>query len=216
MVWNNLRSKKLFSAFTLIEVIIVVAIIAILIIAAIWAYRTQILKGFDSRRKTDMYQIKVALEEYEKDHNCYPTAVLYREQGEEILKPYIPFLPKDPRTKEDYVYTPQSDTGCPKWYWLFTSLENTADADSAKLGCQSGCGSGGYTYYVSSYNAPEPERTISSPLPSGPGATTPPGVKYFGCFSGVCKEISNPPNCQPNWTDTCQLGCNEGNECIPI
>jgi len=63
--------RKEFGA-TLTELMVVVAIIAFLALLAFWALRTQVFKGFDSRRKTDIYQIKVAVEEYEKDHDCYP------------------------------------------------------------------------------------------------------------------------------------------------
>jgi len=219
------NTKRRFSAFTLTEVIIVVAIIAILATLAIWAYRTQIYKGFDSRRKTDMYQIKVALEEYEKDHNCYPTVALYTADPDALLKPYVPSVPKDPRTKEEYVYIPDSSTGCPKWYWLFTNLENPSDKDTQALGCLSGCGDGitnSYSYYVSSYNAPEPEKGNTS-TSQPPGTTpTPDGHTYYGCFATECRQIPNQYYCEPNYKDAaCPFGCvndegnpNPGSQCM--
>ena len=42
---------------------------AILIVAYL---RSQVFKGNDARRKADLKRIGVAVEEYEKDKNCYP------------------------------------------------------------------------------------------------------------------------------------------------
>jgi len=197
-----MRSNKR-TGITLIEVLIVVAIVAILIITAIGIYLHQLAKGYDARRKTDLAQIKVALEEYEKDHNCYPTAFSCVGEGEEILKPYIPDVPCDPRTKADYVYHPSTSTGCPSWYWMFTSLENTSDSAIDDLGCRYGCGpTYAYSYYVSSPNAPEPDK--------GDGASSPPSsgfTGYYGCYGGVCQPIVGTL-CQPYWSDSdCQQNC---------
>ena len=70
---NRVRKRLLLKkGATLTELLIVVAVIAFLALLAFWAYRTQVFKGFDARRKTDIYQIKVAVEEYEKANDCYP------------------------------------------------------------------------------------------------------------------------------------------------
>lgn len=190
--------------FTLIEILMVVAIIALLVVLTIGVYLRQLAKGYDARRKTDMAQIKVALEEYEKDHNCYPTAFSCTGDGEDVLKPYIPDVPCDPRTKTDYVYHPSTDTGCPSWYWMFTSLENSSDSIIDDLGCRYGCGpSSTYSYYVSSPNAPKPEtgETASS------GPTVPPGATYYGCFDGSCSLIVGEI-CEPYYpVQDCQGFC---------
>jgi len=64
------------SAFTLIELLVVVAFLSLMILVAIFAFKGQLFKGYDARRKSDLNRIKIALEEYEKDHNCYPPIYL--------------------------------------------------------------------------------------------------------------------------------------------
>jgi prepilin-type N-terminal cleavage/methylation domain-containing protein len=59
---NKIKLKYL-RGLTITELLISVVIIAILAALAFWAYRSQFFKGIDSRRKTDIYQIKVAVEE---------------------------------------------------------------------------------------------------------------------------------------------------------
>jgi len=192
--------KKYNSGVTLQELLVVVAIIAFLAIVAFWAYRTQVFKGFDSRRKTDIYQIKVAVEEYEKDHDCYPlpqTVVCDPGTG---LQPYIPKVPCDPRTGASYYYD-YEDSSCPKWFRIYTTLENLKDSDyMGSLGPN-----GGYNYYSGSPNAPPP----------GAGAGT-----FYGCRSGACTPIlwdpTRPgPECDPNYqSPTCYGQCSEpSNEC---
>jgi type II secretory pathway pseudopilin PulG len=209
------------SAFTLIEVLMVVGIISLLIIIAVWAFRTQLSKGYDSRRKTDIYQIKIAAEEYEKDHNCYPAFISCQGEYADDLKPYIPIIPCDPRTKQSYVYTPDSSSICPKYFWIFTTLENKADPKIDDLGCTNGCGPNPqvavYNYYQASPNAPSP-----STAGSGPQQTFAPGSEtlYWGCFGLVCERISLDPEgypvCQPNFgRDDCYNLCENPDTGVP-
>lgn len=191
------------AGITLTELLIVVAIIAFLAIVAIWAYRTQIFKGYDSRRKTDLYQIKVAVEEYEKDHDCYPLPQVLVCSPGTGLRPYIPKIPCDPRTKASYYYD-YDDSSCPKWYRIYSTLENLRDPNS-----QLGLGpNGAYNYYVSSGNAP------------APGYDS--GTDFYGCFGGTCTRIqwdpARPgPECDPNYQNpTCYGECSQpGTQCQP-
>lgn len=209
------RIKLINKAFTLTEVLVVVAVISVLVLMAIWAYRGQVFKGYDSRRKTDIYSIKVALEEYEKDHNCYPDAISCK--GENILKNYLPTIPCDPRTGNDYIYVPQPGAlSCHHWFWIFTSLENNSDKDIEKLNCDYGCGpSYAYDYYITSPNAPEPDKA-SAPVPPSPPVVTPrPDQIRWGCINGTCQIIPGTVLCDPNWTYIweCQTRCPQ-NACI--
>ena len=78
------------------------ALLAILVITTI---RSQILKGNDARRKADIARIQVAVEEYEKDNDCYPTTVVCGSSNQEIT-PYLKEVPCDPITKQSYAYEP--------------------------------------------------------------------------------------------------------------
>lgn len=190
------------SGVTLTELMIVVVIIAALALLAFWALRNQVFKGFDSRRKTDIYQIKVAVEEYEKDHDCYPLPQLMVCDPGIGLRPYLQKIPCDPRTGASYYYDHQ-DSSCPKWYRLYTTLENLKDPDYLN-----GIGPNGiYSYYTGSPNAPYP----------GLGSSN-----FYGCQSGSCVPIlwdpQRPgPACDPNYgSSTCYGQCTDPSTGAPI
>lgn len=188
------------SGVTLTELMIVVVILAALALLAFWALRTQVFKGYDSRRKTDIYQIKVAVEEYEKDHDCYPLPQLVVCQPGTGLRPYLDKIPCDPRTGASYFYD-HDDSVCPKWYRLYANLENGGSGDF-----------GDFNYYSGSPNAPYP----------GGGAQD-----FYGCRSGACTPINwdsdRPgPECDPNYgSSSCYGQCIDSetgqpiNECQP-
>lgn len=171
---------------TLIELIVVLSIVAILIVLAIGFFRGQILKGNDARRKADVNRIKIAVEEYEKDHDCYPTPDVVVCDPGNGLTPYIDKIPCDPETKSSYYYD-YENSACPSWYRVYADLDNTLDPAA-----QASCGpNGAFNYYAGSPNAP------SCNLQTNGGG-------FYGCRNGVCKPIlwdnSRPgPECDPNY-----------------
>lgn len=206
-------NKILVWGFTLIEVLVVVAIIALLIIMGIWASRLQLLKGRDAKQKADLKKIQIAVEDYEKDKECYPEA-LPSCINSDSFRPYIEKLPCNSATGANYFYNPQPDTTCPKWYWIFSNLQNDKDNDISKLGCLYGCGPiasmADFNYYVTSPNAPEPYQSSSGgPVPTATGG----GVyeTRWGYISGTCVEITYEKgigmSCSPNFTtfEACDL-----------
>lgn len=210
--------------FTLIEVLIVIAFLALMILVAIFAFKGQLSKGYDSERKSDLNRIKIALEEYEKDYNCYPPYLpSCKADDAGILKPYIPVIPCDPHTKTDYVYYADPTSTCARWSWLFTNLEYTGDPKITEIGCQNGCGYNqdfGFNYYETTPGAPDPFKSGSPNVPPDVSGD------YYGCFSGICQPIDvNPdthqPVCQPNFSDSgCRGLCRDEsggpiNECNP-
>jgi len=218
-------AKKYFFGFTLIELLITVAIISLLAILVMNTFVSQIAKGNDAKRKADLNRIKVAVEEYEKDHNCYPaTVVCPTDTG---LNPYLKNIPCDPVTHDSYYYEPESDTSCPRWFRVYAILQNTKDS-SLIQGIGPGCV---YNYYRSSENAPVPSCSGVTPTntPSSTPTTTPFGDGgNYGCNkSEVCVPIGWDPNrpgweCDPNFAASdCGLsnekGCSGPNkwpECV--
>ena len=198
--------------FTLIEVIIVITIIALLLILSYMALYSQIAKGRDAKRKSDINYIQKALEESEKDHNCYLMSLPACEPGDG-LAPYLDKIPCAPNKGESYVYVADPDhPTCPRWYWIFSKFDNLNDPEIEKLGCTNKCGPSGmlyYDYYQTSPNAPEPEKG-TGPQPT-PGPACEPD--WYGCKNGVCRAIcayGGMPECHPNYFRN--PGCSD--ECI--
>lgn len=223
------RKNNTTRAFTLVELLISLSVIAILSMLAIMYFRGQAHKGNDARRKSDIQRIKVAVEEYEKDHNCYPTYVTCGVNQNQPVYPYLNNVPCDPMTNASYFYV-HSGNDCPGWYQLFSNLQFEQDPDTI-----SGIGPGSAFNYVSgSANSPvltpSPISTGDSSEDSGEetiGGETVVESTYYGCQSGACVPIGwNPdrpgPACDPNFQfSSCYGAClnSEGqpiNECIEI
>lgn len=205
-------------AFTLIELLIVVAVITILAVMVIFTVRSQMARARDARRKADIHKIQEAVEEYEKDHDCYPPAnlVTCKPSGTGLV-PYLAKIPCDPLTGDSYEYEPSGPV-CAYWYRIYAILENKKDKD-----LKPNIGPGGvYNFYLSSPNAPTPSEVsvpVSSPTPGG---TLPPQDNFYGCKGGICVPISwDPsrpgPECDPNYQNPkCYGACGPvANECKP-
>lgn len=172
-------------AFTLIELLIVVSIISLLVITGFFLARSQYLKGRDARRKADIHKIQEAVEEYEKDHDCYPQPNLVICQPGTGLIPYISKVPCDPATGDKYYYE-NDNPKCAKWYRIFISLDNQNDKSILSFATPYTK----YNFYLASPNAPVP--TSSTPTC---------GKNYYGCIGGACVQVgckaNGDPVCQP-------------------
>lgn len=137
------------SGMTLIELMIVVGIIAFLAILVVAYLRSQIYKSTDAKRKAEIKRIAIAVEEYEKDNNCYPLPSIINCTIGTGLQPYMDKVPCDPMTKVSYRYE-HEDSVCPRWYKIYAKLSNEEDSDY-----QAGIGPNGeYNYVYESPNAP--------------------------------------------------------------
>lgn len=196
-------SSRLFG-FTLTEVMIVFAMIAILATLVIASFNSQVFKGRDSKKKSDLNTIKIAVEEYEKDHDCYPPSSAMLKCGTDTsiaIHPYLNNVPCDPDTGTYYIY--ETDTGsCPSWFRVYAILQNTKDSSVVtSIGPDKK-----YNYYVSSDNL--------SPL--GGSESTP--ELLYGCKGGVCMKFESINDCVSPRYDGCfgQCGTPEApqNECV--
>ncbi len=113
---TNNNMKK---GFTLIELLVVIAIIGILIAVGSISYARAVALSRDSRRKTDLEQLRQALETYRSDNASYPaTGSLSSLQPDYITT--IPTDPKEGTAGYTYTYTRTSTTT----YSLCAELEN--------------------------------------------------------------------------------------------
>lgn len=209
MILKNIKIYR--KGMTLVEILIVISVIAFLAILAVIYLRTQIFKSYDARRKTEIKRIAIAVEEYEKDHDCYPiSSSVVCTGGGAGLQPYLDRIPCDPVTGASYYYEHET-TSCPKWYRIYSSLQNESDVDY-----QNSIGpNADFSYVYESPNAPTPGSQGGT---GGTGGA--PQTNFYGCFSGVCTQISwdsaRPgPHCDPNFQNaTCYGQCSSpSNEC---
>lgn len=122
--------------FTLIELLVVVAIIGILVGMVMIALNGAREKARDTQRKSDLRQLKSALELYHSDNQAYPIEVDFVAPSTmtDAFQPatgtaYIRTIPSDPRLANgapDYQFI-SDDTG--DNYVLWAQLENLNDPD---------------------------------------------------------------------------------------
>lgn len=81
--------------FTLIELLVVISIIGILVATGIVSYQKAIQLSRDSKRKTDLEQIRQALETYRSEKGTYPATGTWQT---DLSPSYITTIPTDPKS----------------------------------------------------------------------------------------------------------------------
>lgn len=203
--------------FTLTEILIVVAILIVLILLFLLTnWKTQVTRGYDSKRKGDLQRIRTAFEDYYNDHNCYPAADILANCGGTQMSPYLAKIPCDPVTKIPYQYVPFDTNDLCKGYRILTTLGDTTDPAITQIGCSpsGGCGfvSSAYNWGVSS------GALVNQGYIPTPGAGTPAFGGGYACApGGSCNSYSNPTGfgCPITFADEhCSYQCgNPANWC---
>jgi len=140
--------------FTLVELMIATSVLAILVVIGLGALNPlgQFRKTRDSRRKSDLAQIKRALLMYHNDNGQYPATGSLPSAGsifESANLIYMKTMPGDP-SGGDYSY---DQTAGGQDYCLRASLEQETDSDIAnsQRRCATACAEivlGGNDYVV--------------------------------------------------------------------
>ncbi len=114
--------KKLRKGFTLIELLVVISIIAILVAVGATGYQRATKLSRDARRKTDLEQIRQALETWRSENGSYPVST---GTGLNVLVPsYMTAIPTEPKTTPAYTYTRNTAAE----YDLCATIESPATA----------------------------------------------------------------------------------------
>jgi len=107
---------KKHTGFTLIELLVATTIIAVLIAIGTVSYSSVNRKSRDTKRKSDIEQVRAALEMFRADNGNYPV-----DENELLTGSYIPKIPVDPKNVE-YLYTSCGTAPCYS-YTIQTTLE---------------------------------------------------------------------------------------------
>jgi general secretion pathway protein G len=94
----NIHRKK---SFTLIEILVVVTIISVLMAVGVTSYSSINKRSRDTKRKSDIEQIRSALEMYRSDNGSYING---SDISTLVTNSYITNIPKDPKGAS-YLYT---------------------------------------------------------------------------------------------------------------
>lgn len=127
------------SGFTLIELLIVITILGILSALGTYSYTNAQVKARDSQRKSDLANIKEALELARLDsaNRSYPIcdsgslcAIVDTSTNPDLAPTYISKVPQDPNSGGSggiYSYVPTCANGICQNYFLAACLENKQD-----------------------------------------------------------------------------------------
>lgn len=131
---NKKYKNPISRGFTLIELLVVIAILGILTTLLISNVAGARERARDAERKSDLKEIKNALEMYKQDNTFYPSSSGWMDSLQNGN--YIKSVPVDPLDGSSYVYARGADT---LTYTLKACLENASDPDGAgDINCTSG------------------------------------------------------------------------------
>ena len=122
-----MKFSKNRNGFTFVELLVVTTIIILLSSIAVVSYQSANKKSRDNKRKSDLEQIRTALEMYRSDQGGYPTAL-------SILTPnFLQQIPTDPKGYSYYYSRPTATT-----YNLCAYLESDTSGNCGGASCGSG------------------------------------------------------------------------------
>jgi len=113
------------SGFTLIEILVAATIIAVLSVVGVVSYTRINMRSRDAKRKSDVEQVRSALEMYRTDTGSYPgSSVGFNPLSTDLEAlvsadpPYMPSIPTDPKPQSnDYYYSALVPMGTPTRYY---------------------------------------------------------------------------------------------------
>lgn len=201
-------TPKTHHGFTLTEVLTTVTILVVLGMSVLYGINPmlQFFRGYDARRKDDLYQLRIAFESYYTDYDCYPDGSILNNCGGNQLAPYLNSIPCDPQSNAPYTITtvPAAST-CPQRYAIFSTLLAPNEDTLQYPDCpQTMAVSSPNMSYVDIVNACSNKSDLC-PI-------------YYGCVQGLCTIVARdsvpackPYSCFPNCGQGGQVNCTNKN-----
>lgn len=97
------------NGFTLIEIMVATMIVAMLSIIGVVSYNSVNKRSRDAKRKSDLEQVRSALEMYRTDNGWYPGSsqvfIPLTDLSSSLVPTYLPSIPADPKGTT-YYYSP--------------------------------------------------------------------------------------------------------------
>lgn len=131
--------KDMKKGFTLIELLVVISIVAILSALLMANFIGVRQRSRDATRKSDLQNIRQALELYRADIGSYPASIqcdnslVNPDDGAVVYMQEIPCDPISSSQQTEYLYTYNSGNNT---YTLDACIENSADTDNTISSCQ--------------------------------------------------------------------------------
>jgi prepilin-type N-terminal cleavage/methylation domain-containing protein len=127
--------------FTLIELLVTITIVAILSAVAMVNFRTAIRKGNDAKMRSEVGQIRSALELYRSDVKQYPNSLpacgdpFTDPSGQNIYMESVPCMDDKTNPPTSYGYWVPFGLGPKLKYEVGAKLELETDCDCLNLNC---------------------------------------------------------------------------------
>lgn len=118
--------------FTLMEVLVATAIVAILISVSVVTFAPINKRSRDAKRKSDVEQIRSALEMYRADNGSYPNtgSGIWSDAANlatPLVPTYLPAIPSDPKTTQTYRYQATNFSGGNYYGYCVSALLESED-----------------------------------------------------------------------------------------
>jgi Tfp pilus assembly protein PilE len=200
------RKENSNSGFSLFETLIFIIVWSLLALGSYLVIPPLLLKARDTQRKTHLYKLSRALDQYYELKKEFPDSLPDCGQPfSTTSSAVLASIPCDPSLKTPYLYQKYDEA-----YRLYTNLENTRDPIITDIKCHYGCGPDcAYNYGVSSSNL-----LLENCLPPPVDYACSPG----GGSIGNCEQYDDPElsQCPKVYVDdpTCDNECgNPNNRC---
>lgn len=118
--------------FSLMELLVVIAIVATLITVAAVSYTTINKRSRDAKRKSDVEQLRSALEMYRTENGSYPNVgsgnfMDASNVSAALVSTYIASIPSDPKSSQTYRYQATGYVNGSYYGYCLSALLETED-----------------------------------------------------------------------------------------